>query len=244
MEALVVIEAVAIALLGVLVAGLLRSHAEILRTLHRLGAGVGDTSVEAPKVRQGRAAHTAGTSSAIQAVDLVGTTPAGEAIQVGVRGARTDTLLAFLSSGCGTCGEFWRAFREPASLGLPAGTRLVVVTKSPAEESVSRLRQLAPSDVPVVLSTEAWQSYGVPVTPYFMHVDGPTGQIVGQGTGGTWPQVRSLLRQATADDRHNDGDRRTTVAEVEAEVDRRLLAAGIHPGDPSLYPSRQQEGPA
>jgi hypothetical protein len=34
---LVVVEAVAIALLALLVAGLLRSHAEILRSLHELG---------------------------------------------------------------------------------------------------------------------------------------------------------------------------------------------------------------
>ena len=39
MTGLVIAEAVAIALLGLLVAGLLRSHAEILRALHELGAG-------------------------------------------------------------------------------------------------------------------------------------------------------------------------------------------------------------
>ncbi len=37
MTALVVVEAVAIALLSLLVAGLLRSHAEILRSLHDFG---------------------------------------------------------------------------------------------------------------------------------------------------------------------------------------------------------------
>ncbi|MGH9063549.1 MAG: hypothetical protein ACRD0L_06195, partial [Acidimicrobiales bacterium] len=42
MVVLVVVEALAIGLLGVLVAGLLRSHAEILRALHRLGAGLGE----------------------------------------------------------------------------------------------------------------------------------------------------------------------------------------------------------
>jgi len=38
---LVTVEAVAIGLLGLLVAGLLRSHAEVLRALHDLGAGLG-----------------------------------------------------------------------------------------------------------------------------------------------------------------------------------------------------------
>jgi len=46
---LIAIEAVAIVLLGVLVFGLLRSHAEILRRLHSLGAGL-DPDAE-PEVR-------------------------------------------------------------------------------------------------------------------------------------------------------------------------------------------------
>jgi hypothetical protein len=61
--------------------------------------------------------------------------------------------------------------------------------------------------------------------------------------------VASLLRQATADGREaRDGragrrprrDERPTVADVEAGVDRKLMAAGLYPGDPSLYPSRRE----
>ena len=40
--AIVVVQAVALVLLGVLVAGLLRSHAEILRALHQLGISLDD----------------------------------------------------------------------------------------------------------------------------------------------------------------------------------------------------------
>ena len=36
----VIVLGIAVALLGVLVVGLLRSHAEVLRRLHELGAGV------------------------------------------------------------------------------------------------------------------------------------------------------------------------------------------------------------
>lgn len=249
MAALVVVEAVAITLLGVLVVGLLRSHAEILRTLHRLGAGHPLADGKAPNQEASVPLGPPRLSSTSEAVDLVGTTPAGEAIQIGVRNARHDTLVAFLSSGCGTCGEFWRSFASTTP-DVPPGTRLVIVTKSPAEESVSRLRELAPATVPVVMSSHAWQDYGVPVTPYFLHVDGPTGKVAGQGTGGSWDQVRSLFSQSRGDDggagRHAGrrpttafGPHRPTVAEVEAGVDRKLLAAGIRPGDPSLYPSRQ-----
>ena len=42
MIALVVISMFVVLLLGILVAGLLRSHADILRSLHELGLGVGD----------------------------------------------------------------------------------------------------------------------------------------------------------------------------------------------------------
>jgi len=50
--------------------------------------------------------------------------------------------------------------------------------------------------------------------------------------------VLSLLRQATDDD--HAGDRRTRVpslAEENADVDSKLLAAGVRPGDSSLYTS-------
>ena len=44
MVALVLVLTFVVLLLGVLVAGLLRSHADILKALHDLGAGVGDPS--------------------------------------------------------------------------------------------------------------------------------------------------------------------------------------------------------
>lgn len=52
MTAVVIIEGVVIALLVILVAGLLRSHAEILRQLDRLGAGEGEgTRIDGPRPR-------------------------------------------------------------------------------------------------------------------------------------------------------------------------------------------------
>ncbi|MGH9226604.1 MAG: hypothetical protein ACRD2W_23100 [Acidimicrobiales bacterium] len=248
MAALLVVQAVALALLAVLVWGLLRSHAEILRSLHRLGAGVDpdgpgtgprDQPVSIGTPRPRRPATAIATATA--AVDLIGTSPRGEPVQVGVRTDGEDTLVAFLSSSCSTCAEFWRAFAgAPEALELPAGTRLVIVTRAMAEEDAGGIDRLAPDDHPVVMSTEAWRDYGVPATPYFIHVDGPTGEIVGQGAGATWSQVSSLLRQATGDDHlvRSRRSARQSVAEQEADVDRRLLAAGIRPGDPRLYPGR------
>jgi len=224
MTAVLLIQTVAIVLLGLLVVGLLRSHAEILRQLHALGAGVdpdapsGVTSPVPAPVRRGRATG----------FDVAGVTAADEAIRIGVVGARQSTVLAFLSSGCLTCGEFWNTFAAAGRLDVPGGARLVVVTKGPEIESVSRIRELSPRQLPVVMSTEAWLEYNVPATPYFVYVDGPSGRIIGEGSAGTWDQVVSLWSQALADD----------AGKGEARADRELTEAGIHPGHESLHRGR------
>lgn len=252
MTVLVVALSAAVALLGVLVVGLLRSHAEILRQLHTLGAGREDTApgarpADAPfDVRDDVLPPADLTGS--RATDLVGTSPAQETALVSVVGAGHDTLLAFLSSGCSTCQDFWDVFASPAELGLPPATRLVVVTQGPDTESESTVRRLAPTRVPVLMSTSAWEDYGVPGSPYFVLVDGAAGRVAGEGSASTWAQVVRLCRDASADrgaamDRHaghthgahgthedrGDGPHR------EARADRELAAAGILPGDPSLY---------
>src|SRR5205807_2121455 len=92
---LVTVEAVAIVLLGLLVAGLLRSHAEILRALHDLGVGVGDEGGEV-----GVATPVTRGAADADGHDVVGVSPDEQTVTVGVVGARQPTLLAFLSSGC------------------------------------------------------------------------------------------------------------------------------------------------
>lgn len=156
MTALVAVEAVAIVLLGVLVAGLLRSHADILRALHRLGVDPFDRSgatvpvtlaAREPATPAGRSISTGSG-----AFDVVGVSPGGDAVRVAVAGTQHDTLLTFLTSGCAACISFWNEF---AATGFtpPDGARLVVVVHSPNEESVSRIRALAPPGVTVVMSS-------------------------------------------------------------------------------------------
>jgi hypothetical protein len=225
MAAVLIIQTVAIGLLGLLVVGLLRSHAEILRQLHQLGAGIdpdagaGVTSPVPAPVRR-----TASTG-----FDVTGITPADEDVRIGVVGARQSTVLAFLSSGCLTCGTFWDTFGGAGRLAVPGDARLVIVTKGPEIESPSRIGELSPRAFPVVMSTPAWLDYKVPATPYFVYVDGPTGRIVGEGSAQTWEQVVSLWSQALADD----------TAKGEGRADRELLQAGIHPGHESLYPAQR-----
>lgn len=227
MTAAVVALSVAVVLLAVLVAGLLRSHAEILKSLHELGAGLeldrapGPVPVTVDGIASARASatRTGPTPTAV-----TGTTLDDESFALNLLGA--DTLLAFLSSGCTTCQAFWEAFREPVT--VPGGARLVVVTRDLDEESPSALRDRQPPDVPVVVSSETWDGFGVPGSPYFAFVD-RTGRVVGEGSAATWPAVVDLMAQALAD---RPGSGRHRDARDEAV----LAAAGIGPDHPSLRP--------
>jgi len=235
MAVLVVLLAVVVALLGVLVAGLLRSHAEIIRSLHELGVNLDpDAAPSAPQ----RADMPRMTRRDREATDLAGVTPRGDAISVSVVGASHSTLLAFLTSGCSTCAGFWSALADQ-SLWVPGDARLVAVTKGAEGDSPGRLTKFAPPDVPVVMSTEAWDAYDVPVAPYFVYIDGPSGAIVGEGASVTWEHLRGMLEQALADAGMDPGARRrrsTRHRDRVARVDDTLRRAGIEPGDPSLYP--------
>jgi hypothetical protein len=236
---LVVALTVVVALLTVLVAGLLRSHAEILRSLHELGAGREDTApargpVDVPfQTRPGVLGPAGVTGGA--AVDVAGSTPDGDSVQLSVTSGPA-TLLAFLSSGCLTCHGFWERFAAGGALGLPAGTRLVVVTQGSDRESATAVQALAGPDLVVVMSTETWERYEVPGSPYFVLVDGSTGTVSGEGSATSWDQVGRLVSEAVGDRalQHAHPEDRGDGAHREARADRELLAAGIAPGHPSL----------
>ena len=251
MTVLVIALAVVVALLAVLVAGLLRSHAEILRSLHELGAGREDTAPAAGPVdvpfEVGRGVVGPAGLTGSTAPDVAGTTPAGDSVQLSVTSGG-DVLIAFLSSGCLTCHGFWERFRDRAPLGLPRGTRLVVVTQGTERESATAVAGLAADGLDVVMSTEVWEQYEVPGSPYFVLVDGAAGRVAGEGSATSWEQVERLVTNAVGDRQrdvrdhahahgspehshrpdHGDGAHR------EARADRELMAAGIMPGHPSL----------
>ncbi|HDH03433.1 MAG TPA: hypothetical protein ENH15_04225 [Actinobacteria bacterium] len=173
--------------------------------------------------------------------DIIGSTPEGGTVKIGLEGSTGLTLLAFLSTGCLSCRDFWDAFAAE-DLALPGGdTRLVIVSKNLEHESTSQLIKLAPANHQTVASTEAWDAYNVPVSPYFILIDGPSGMTLGEGAAATWPQVDNLLKQAMADlgvaPSGERQDQRAAGGEArEAKVDDDLAAAGITPGHPSLYP--------
>ena len=228
MAVLIVLETIVVGLLAVLVAGLLRSHAQILAELAALrstttstsgaASGAAPTPVDAPRRVPGA-----------RATDVIGTTPAGDQVSVAVAGTRVTTLLAFLSSGCSSCVSLWQALGEGEGPALADRTRLVVVTLGAGEESPARVRRLAPPGVLVVMSSDAWQDYGVPGAPYFVQVAGD-GRVVGEGSARTWTEVLSLAGDALADGAGCGGHRAR-----EQRVDDELAAAGIQPGDPRLH---------
>jgi hypothetical protein len=220
MVALVSVETVLLVLLVLLVAGLLRSHAEILR---RLGP-----ANEVPDVSPAQA--PAADSRPEHAAPIAGVTPDGDAVALDFSGRRTrPTLLAFLTTGCSACASFWGDLGERR---LP-GVETVVVTHGAERERPARLRDLTPPGVPVVMSARAFEDYRVPGSPYFVLVDGG---VRGEGAASTWEAVASLVGDAIADEREARGG----AARAE-QVDAILVAAGIGPGHPSLYPGQSPQ---
>lgn len=241
MTLLVSMLAVVVGLLALLVVGLLRSHAEILRALHALGVHLDGreqgTSAPPPSPRTSdpdaldRDAH-----------DLTGVTAGGEHATIAVRATGDLTLIGFLSTGCLTCAGLWRELGgDPRTADVPA-SRLVIVTQGADRESPARVAELAPAGVTTILSSAAWNDYAVPGAPYFVLVDGTANRVIGEGTAPTWPRVTELVREAAGDaafvvpgrSRREflSGRQRTSRA------DRTLRAAGIGPGHPSLGPAR------
>jgi hypothetical protein len=251
MVALVVVSTFVVLVLGVLVAGLLRSHADILRSLHELGVGVGDplAVTEAPPDVTTLPPAPSDAPELGPAPTVTGVTPSGDARAIAVDNNDGLTLLGFLSSGCATCATFWEALQSPESLDLPDQTRVAIVTKGPDREVPGEVRAMVTGRVPVVMSTEAWIDYQIPGSPFFVLVDGSNGHMVGKGVARHVGQLAELIRRAEHDrssgsGRHRRGRNEPTALDGPAraaEADEVLQAAGIYPGDRSLYPTSLQD---
>jgi hypothetical protein len=228
--ALVSAETVLLVVVLVLVAGLLRSNAELLRRVGRAGDEATSRFGERGAVATAQPADLAPPPPpdrrSTRAAPVAGTTPDGDAIKLDFDGGvARPTLLAFLSSGCTSCAEFWETLAEPL---LTDSVQTVIVTHGPDRERRARLRALAPEGVPVVMSSQAWDDYGVPGSPYFVLVDGA---IAGEGVATTWPALSSLVNDAIE-------DQPDTAAPTRAQtIEATLAAAGIGPSHPSLRPA-------
>lgn len=236
MEILLAVQLMVLGLVAILLVGLLRSHAESLRRLTLLEGGITRKPRELP--------HRA--SSDKTAADIAGGTPFGNAAQYSVSQTQEPVLLAFLSSGCATCAAFWAALADPEQASLPGDVDIIIVTKDPSVESPSRLAELAPSSIPLVMSSTAWEAYAVEGSPYFVFVDAHA-TIAGEGTAQTWAQVKSLFRDFLFDiemaQRYDFTQIGAAQSNGQAHVKRddvvrdtaALQAAGVTRGHESLY---------
>ncbi len=230
MVALVSVETVLLVLLVVLVAGLLRSHAELLRRIGPAPEAALAPPAAASELPQPPTSPRGRDET--RAAQLAGVTLGGDAVALDFDGpGSSPTLLAFLTSGCSTCAGFWETLGQRR---LP-GIQTVIVTRGADRERPARLRSLAPDGVAVVMSSAAWDDYTVPGAPYFVLVDQ---EIRGEGVATGWPALSSLVRDAVQDATGAAGGRDAGGAARTRSVDEALAAGGIGPGDPRLYPGR------
>ena len=80
------------------------------------------------------------------------------------------------------------------------------------------------------MSSDAWDAYEVPGSPYFVFVEGTSGRLVGQGTAPDWDQVVRLMTEAGDD------------GALDASAPRRTPARG-GPSAGSSTTGRAKRGP-
>lgn len=164
--------------------------------------------------------------------DISGTTLSGALVHLPLAVPGRWTLLLFLGSRCQACTSFWGAAFTPTVLGIHPSDHLLVVTRSSELEEplvVGRLLEageraardgagdhLLPGAVgagggllpgaaapDVVMSSDAWPSYGVQGPPFFSLVHGLV--VATEGVAWSVDQVRTDVA------RRRDASPRSTV---------------------------------
>jgi hypothetical protein len=100
-------------------------------------------------------------------------------------------VLAFLTGGCSTCQPFWAALGDPAHRAGVAGLAVLVVTPSPSTESRRGMAVRAADGIRIVMSSEAWTTYGVRGAPWFVVVR--NGTIRAEAHVATWAELDALV---------------------------------------------------
>jgi hypothetical protein len=177
----VVIEAVAIALLGVLVFGLLRTQTR--RTAAVPGRAPASNTGPAPQPLR----CVGAPAPAVAGVD-----PRGAPVTVAVGPGADPVLLAFLTEGCRECAMWWSALGSARRALL--GPSVAVVTPSPSTERPEAVRRVAPAGLPVVMSSDTWEAYGVSAASTFVLVEG--GQVRAGGRAYTWDELAAVMAAA------------------------------------------------
>lgn len=233
--ALVIALAVIVLLLGMLVVGLLRSHADILRRLESVGAGLegaGGTAGHESQITLTRREATPAVERRV-----TGVTPDGDPVVISLGSGTDPTLVAFLSTTCSTCTPFWEGLQSSQMFFGGHRHRVLVMTLGESEESPTRAQSLANPAVDVVMSSSGWSDFEVPGAPYFVLLEPGTSRIIGEGSAMTFESLEEFLSDATNDQKW-DLDTSNRLESEESRIDVELRRAGILPGDPRLYPAR------
>ena len=227
---LVIAMSVVVVILGLLVVGLLRSHAEILRRLESLGAGL-----------DGRHDHDTGritlsrkTSHLDRDVRVTGLTPQGEPVVTTLSAGSDPILVAFLSTTCSSCTSFWEGLESSTMYFGGNRHRVVIVTLGEAEESPTRAQTMAKAGADVIMSSTTWNEFGVPGAPYFVLIEPGTGSTLGEGSAMSYESLVEFLTDATNDQTWDLETFRSPLSE-ETRIDSELRRAGLLPDDPRLY---------
>jgi hypothetical protein len=118
---------------------------------------------------------------------ITGVTPDGRALSVDGLGEPVGPVLAFLTSSCQPCQPFW-AELQPAI----AGRQVVIVTPSPSMESRRAVAALGRPERTTVMSSEAWNAYGVTASSWFVVVD--RGTVTAEARASSWADIRAILK--------------------------------------------------
>jgi hypothetical protein len=203
-----VAEITGLALLAALCVGLLRTNASLTRRVDAL-----EIAAERARRRQSPRPHPepdqempmepSGTDSdaldgdgdgdGANLVSLDGTTPDGSPLSIDLEG-ELPQLVAFLSTSCAICTVLWERLQSGELAEQSSRLRSVVVTKSAAMEDTDRVRELtAVGDVPTVMSTQAWEDYEIPGSPYFLLVGGDPRDVIGEGPATGLADVSAMV---------------------------------------------------
>jgi hypothetical protein len=133
--------------------------------------------------------------------DIVGVAPDGTRCRIDVVEAAAPALLLFLSAACLGCRDLWDGLRELRA-GLAGAARLVVVTRSPGEESPEAITALAGAaplvdGIDLVMSSAAYRHYRV-TGPPFLTVVAPDGVRTEGVAWGVAETVRTALQALPA----------------------------------------------
>jgi hypothetical protein len=209
-----VAEITGLGLLAALCVGLLRTNASLTRRVDAL-------EIAAERARRRQAANALRTEASQEAtmgsspsgssdaepeddpapqdsaddglVSLDGTTPDGSPLSVDLHSSDPQ-LVAFLSTSCAICTSLWEGLRSGALAEQSPTLRSIVVTKSAPVEDADRVRELSGAgDIVTVMSTQAWEDYEIPGSPYFLLVGGEPRDVIGEGPASGWADVSAIV---------------------------------------------------